>query len=248
MKKWIIGILVLILAACQSEEIALDKAIDIAMDYSSMDASKTSVSQSRKEDDGFYILLEEGGRRAEFRLSKNGEVLMYNDITTDDTVGPSQDETLNAPENDKSLSLADEFNEALNMVLEHFATDRSLISEVQVDQDEHQDGLYDVEFVDEKLEYEAKINILSGEIFKERSERNDDPYVAFKADITWNEAFDIAFSANDIKQEDVYDVSIDEEYWRQTAVMEIDYRFANNEYKVVIDAASGEVLNNEIDN
>lgn len=238
----ILAVSVLILSGCADDDITLDEAIAIAKEDAGFSIDASIVS-SDKTDDGYVIILSEGELSKQITLDDDGVLIGLKDLdsTTPDLLGTT-DQMMSAE------SVIDEMQEALDIALADQGLSEDVVYDIHISQEyRHGSLVYDVDFKTSESEYEATVDINGMTIVEKSLERNDDPVTTFDNSISRLEALEAALKANDLDVSDVSGIKIDESHLRGVSVYDIDYEVGYDEYEVMIDATTAEVIFNNID-
>lgn len=238
----ILAVSVLILSGCADDDITLDEAIAIAKEDAGFSIDASIVS-SDKTDDGYVIILSEGEISKQITLDDDGVLIGLKDLdsTTPDLLGTT-DQMMSAE------SVIDEMQEALDIALADQGLNEDAVYDIHISQEyRHGSLVYDVDFKTSESEYEATVDLNGMTIVEKSLERNDDPVTTFDNSISRLEALETALKANELDVSDVSGIKIDESHLRGVSVYDIDYEVGYDEYEVMIDATTAEVIFNNID-
>lgn len=238
----ILAVSVLILSGCADDDITLDEAIAIAKEDAGFSIDASIVS-SDKTDDGYVIILSEGELSRQITLDDDGVLIGLKDLdsTTPDLLGTT-DQMMSAE------SVIDEMQEALDIALADQGLSEDAVYDIHISQEyRHGSLVYDVDFKTSESEYEATVDLNGMTIVEKSLERNDDPVTTFDNSISRLEALETALKANELDVSDVSGIKIDESHLRGVSVYDIDYEVGYDEYEVMIDATTAEVIFNNID-
>lgn len=238
----ILAVSVLILSGCADDDITLDEAIAIAKEDAGFSIDASIVS-SDKTDDGYVIILSEGELSKQITLDDDGVLIGLKDLdsTTPDLLGTT-DQMMSAE------SAIDEMQEALEIALADQGLSEDAVYDIHISQEyRHGSLVYDVDFKTSESEYEATVDLNGLTIVEKSLERNDDPVTTFDNSISRLEALEAALKANELDVSDVSGIKIDESHLRGMSVYDIDYEVGYDEYEVMIDATTAEVIFNNID-
>ena len=239
----ILAVSALILSGCADDDITLDEAIAIAKEDAGFSINASIVS-SDKTDDGYVIILSEGELSKQITLDDDGVLIGLKDLdsTTPDLLGTTKDQMMSTE------SVIDEMQEALDIALADQGLSEDAVYDIHISQEyRHGSLVYDVDFKTSESEYEATVDLNSMTIVEKSLESNDDPVTTFDNSISRLEALEAALKANDLDVSDVSGIKIDESHLRGVSVYDIDYEVGYDEYEVMIDATTAEVIFNNID-
>ncbi len=239
-----------------AKDIGVEKAKEIALSHAGVSASQVTRWEKAERDDGVYdIEFKANGKEYDFEIhATSGKVLEYDHEWDDDaytgstSTGTSSSSSSSSASNSSSSNTSAKdigVEKAKQIALSHAGVSASQVT--RWEKAKRDDGVYDIEFKANGMEYDFEIHATSGKVLEYDYDRDDDTHSGSSSNssntpaknIGVEKAKEIALSHSGVSASQVTrweKVELDD------GAYEVEFKAGGMEYSFEIHATSGKVL------
>lgn len=249
-------------AASDKAYISRESALEIAYGHAGVNAGDASLVKTEFDsEDGIMVYEIEflaGATEYEYDINaRTGQVVKYGSQSASGGFG----QTATGQEQPGSQYIGEDAAKEKALASAGIAADSVSYINAWLEYDDGRPECYEVEFAVGGVEYKYEIDLYSGAVLAQEMERHDSHEnhgnhgnttgsqgtPASSADIGAEAASTAALSHAGFNASQVTKLKIDYDYDDGIAVYEVEFEINNHEYEYKIDAATGEILEYEID-